>query len=151
MTLEDLHEYNKKLIQQYGVKFCPHSQSKKSWMLDKCAAMLGVKNWKRFFIFTMDPVVYHPDGVNMCSPDQTTGLAHELLHLRRQRVVGLKKWLLKYVFSQRFRCAEEIEAYRGNVEFGADPVNILNILRENYFISCFKDSEILEKLSQKNV
>ncbi len=42
-------------------------------------------------------------------------IAHESVHLQRQKAVGRTRWLLKYIFSRKFRFNEEVLAIRAQL------------------------------------
>ena len=63
---------------------------------------------------TIAPTIYYPRSVS--DPKHYPEvIVHESVHLQRQEAVGLTRWLLKYIFSRRFRFDEEILAIRAQL------------------------------------
>lgn len=60
------------------------------------------------------PNVYLPQGIYkkllIDDPICYSFLLHEQEHIKRQKELGIIKWLLKYIFSQKFRFEEEMLA-----------------------------------------
>lgn len=44
-------------------------------------------------------------------------LEHELFHLKRQKEIGVLKWIIKYLINSKFRYMEELLAYRHQIGF----------------------------------
>lgn len=44
-------------------------------------------------------------------------LRHEEMHIKRQKKMGTLKWLVKYIFSPKFRFNEEIKAIKAQKKF----------------------------------
>jgi hypothetical protein len=63
---------------------------------------------------TLNPTIYHPVGV---TPEMRPAvLEHEKVHLKQQEG-HLKGWLLKYIFSRKFRLDQEAEAIAVEASF----------------------------------
>lgn len=97
---------------ELGVRWVPHSESTK----------MAIASWYHrefnhdpFFrhktAVTIYPCIYYPDMIQDAFWDHWRWWAHELVHFRRQRSVGVVKWVSMYLYSWKFRWYEERYAF----------------------------------------
>ena len=82
---------------------------------------LKPKPWWLFFTgpgvwVTLSPNIYQPRGAAYSERI----VQHELVHLHRQRALGLGRWLFRYVTSRSFRLSEEAMAFKHELRFCVD-------------------------------
>ena len=102
-------------IERLGVKLVSHTASRKMWFFDKCAKLLGIKDFRARWWMTLGKTIYYP--LNVKEPFKCLDvLEHELVHVRQQQKCGLILWGLRYIASPTFRYKQEREAYLVNVK-----------------------------------
>lgn len=60
-------------------------------------------------------------------------VAHESVHLRRQKELGPEEWWIRYIEDKHFRMIEEIEAYRVQIRWLKD-----NVKEKPLLMKCIK-------------
>lgn len=63
-------------------------------------------------LFAYDGAIYNPDGVNIPEPL----IAHETVHLERQKLITPDTWWDRYIHKPEFRLIEEAYAHKAEYE-----------------------------------
>lgn len=91
----------------------------------------------KFDAFTLYPFIF----IRPEKAEDTALIAHELVHYAEQREAWVIPWLLRYIFSKKFRFYAEIRAYQVQLAMGGitldQVVDLLgqygfNLSREDY-------------------
>lgn len=77
---------------------------------DKCVELFGA-NFEKGTIFAYDGKIY----ARRMLPDDV--IAHEMVHLRQQKEIGVENWWKKYFVDPKFRLEQEVEAYRSQYSY----------------------------------
>ena len=72
-------------------------------------------------------------------------LRHEEMHIKEQKKMGTLKWLIKYIFSPKFRFNEEIIAIKAQKKF--DLEKSAKVLSGRTYLWMASYEEVKEKLS----
>lgn len=81
-------------------------------MLEVCEKYFGA-SWDRGTIFAYGDTI-HAKNPSRITPDVE---AHELVHLEQQRVIGKDIWWDMYLKNPDFRCKQEVQAYKAQLEY----------------------------------
>lgn len=87
-------------------------------MNEKVTSRFSWLLWKPYDAITFAPYIV----VRPAWAYNTPLLEHERVHLRRQQEMGRFRWWWKYLTDSDFRLAEEVMAYRRQLEVGTGPL-----------------------------
>lgn len=93
-------------------------------------------------VMTLYPRMLFPDWMANRFEDWAL-LCHELVHWRRQRELGLFKWVAKYVFDKEQRFLEEGYAFLEDLRLGRSSQSyIVNVLTHEYGIDTISQADM---------
>ncbi len=99
---------------QFATSFS-YSQEKPP-MADFCEKYFGA-SWDKGTIFAYKDTI-HAKNPSRISPDVE---AHEVVHLKQQREFGdADKWWDAYLTDDKFRIAQEMEAYKAQIQYALE-------------------------------
>lgn len=100
------------MTNQASIKF----SDKKPPMYDVCEKYFGA-DWDSGTIFAYGDTI-HAKHISFVTPDV---YAHEAVHMRQQEIYGDKdRWWDRYLRDQAFRCNQEVEAYKGQLQYALE-------------------------------
>ena len=95
-----------------------------------------------------DSVVFtYGDTIHSKSPLSADLLAHELVHVRQQTLIGRDEWWMKYFADPQFRLEQETEAYRAQYKwFMGNLTNREGVARMLVWLASLLSGEMYGKL-----
>lgn len=97
--------------------------------------------WADGFTVTKNLLLIHPRARGSIGL-----LRHEQVHQKQMAQDGWGRFVLRYLFSSRWRLLYEVEAYRVSIFHGMPPSVAADLICANYFVKAPK-SAVLELLS----
>lgn len=70
-----------------------------------------LRNFSKITWFTVNPLIFHPRDADPYNEEWSKIVKHELVHFEQQRYGSRIWWVLRYIFSQKFRWNMEKWAY----------------------------------------
>lgn len=89
-------------------------------MIKKQVEFPLLKEYKKVFTVNDKTVFAYGEDIYTNYELTTDLLAHEIIHLKQQKDVGLDVWVKTYLEVPQFRLEQEVEAYKHQLEYFKD-------------------------------